>query len=73
MESIPQSLPLSILLVVLAAAFAVLAVLYALGDIQVLVSDPHSPHHVTHAVLFGVLALASLVAANFTRPRSLGQ
>ncbi len=71
MDSIPQSAPLSILLVVLAVVFAVLAVLYALGDIQVLVSDPHAPHHVTHAVLFGVLALASMVAANFTRPRAV--
>ncbi len=70
MESIPQSAPLSILLVVLAVVFAVLAVLYALGAIQVLVSDPHATHHYTHAILFGVLAVASLIAANFTRPRA---
>lgn len=70
MESIPQSAPLSILLVVMAAVFAVLMVLYALGAIQILVSDPHAAHHYTHAALFGVLALASLIAANFTRPRA---
>jgi len=70
MESIPQSAPLSIVLVLLAVVFAVLAVLYALGDIQLLVSDPHSPHHWTHMVLFAVLAVASLIGANFTRPKA---
>ena len=70
MESIPQSAPLSILLVVLAVVFAVLAVLYGIGTIQFLVSDTHSAHHYTHAVLFGVLTVASLIAANFTRPRT---
>jgi len=70
MESIPQSAPVSILLVVLAVVFAIAAVLYAMGTIQFLVSDPHSPHHFTHAILFGVLAVASLIAANFTRPRA---
>jgi hypothetical protein len=70
MESIPRSLPLSIGLVVLAVVFAILAVLYAMGAIQVLVSDPSSPHHYTHMALFGVLAIASLIAANFTRPRA---
>jgi len=70
MQSIPQSAPLSIALVVLAVVFAVLAVLYAMGGLQVLVSDPHATHHYTHAILFGVLALASLVAANFTRPKA---
>jgi hypothetical protein len=70
MEGIPQSAPLSIGLIVLALVFAALAVLYALGDIQLLVSDTSSHHHYTHAVLFGVLALGSLVAANLARPRT---
>jgi hypothetical protein len=70
MESIPQSGPLSIGLLVLAVVFAVVAVLYAMGSIQFLVTDTHSTHHYTHAVLFGVLTVASLVAANFTRPRA---
>jgi len=70
MESIPQSAPVSILLVVLAVVFAIAAVLYAMGTIQFLVSDPNAPHHYTHMILFGVLALASLIAANFTRPRT---
>lgn len=70
MESIPQSAPLSILLVVLAVVFALLAVLYAVGAIHFAVSDPHATHHPTHAILFGVLCVGSLIAANFTRPRS---
>jgi hypothetical protein len=70
MESIPRSAPLSIGLVVLALVFVVLAVLYALGDIQVLVTDTHATHHYTHTVLFAILALGSLVLANFTRPRT---
>ncbi|HEY4027829.1 MAG TPA: hypothetical protein VGO86_15485 [Candidatus Dormibacteraeota bacterium] len=70
MQSIPRSGPLSILLVVLALVFAVLAVLYAAGTIQFAVSDPTAAHHPTHAILLAVLCVASLVAANFTRPRS---
>lgn len=70
MQSIPQSAPLSIGLVVLAVVFVILAVLYAVGAIQLFVSDTHSAHHYTHTILFAVLAVASLVAANFTRPRT---
>jgi hypothetical protein len=65
-----QSAPLSIGLIVLAVVFAILAILYAMGTIQFLVSDTSSPHHYTHAILFGVLALASLIGANFARPRT---
>jgi hypothetical protein len=56
-------------LVVLAVVFLVVAVLYAFGVLQIAVSDPHASHHYTHAVLFVGLALASLVAANFARPK----
>ena len=56
-------------LVVLAVVFLVVGVLYALGVLQIAVSDPHASHHYTHAVLFVGLALASLVAANFARPK----
>jgi hypothetical protein len=56
-------------LVVLAVVFLVVAVLYALGVLQILVSDTHAAHHYTHAVLFVGLAVASLVAANFARPK----
>jgi hypothetical protein len=56
-------------LVVLAVVFLVVAVLYAVGVLQILVSDTHAAHHYTHAVLFVGLAVASLVAANFARPK----
>jgi hypothetical protein len=56
-------------LVVLAVVFLVVAVLYAFGLLQILVSDTHASHHYTHAVLFVGLAVASLVAANFARPK----
>jgi hypothetical protein len=32
-----------------------------------MVSDTHAAHHYTHAVLFAVLAVASLIGANFAR------
>jgi hypothetical protein len=62
---------LAIGLVVLAAVFLVLASLYYEGVIQVFVSDPHAAHHSTHAILFGVLAIASLIGANFARPKRM--
>jgi hypothetical protein len=55
--------------VVLAIIFLIVAVLYAFGILQILVSDTHASHHYTHAVLFVALAVASLVAANFARPK----
>jgi hypothetical protein len=64
-------MPLAAALVVLAVVFLVLAVLYAIGAIQLFVSDPHATHHYTHAVLFTGLAVASLVAANFARPKRI--
>ncbi|HEY3195494.1 MAG TPA: hypothetical protein VGK42_09685 [Candidatus Dormibacteraeota bacterium] len=62
--------PLAVSLVVLAVVFLVIAALYAVGMLQILVSDPHASHHYTHAVLFVALAAASLVAANFARPKN---
>jgi hypothetical protein len=56
-------------LVVLAVVFLIVAVLYAFGILQIAVSDAHASHHYTHAVLFVGLAVASLVAANFARPK----
>ena len=56
-------------LVALAVVFLAVAVLYAFGVLQILVSDTHASHHYTHAVLFVGLAVASLVAANFARPK----
>jgi hypothetical protein len=60
---------LAIALVVLAVAFFVIAALYYEGVLQILVTDTHAAHHPTHAILFTVLALASLVAANFARAK----
>ena len=56
-------------LVVLAVVFMVVAGLYAVGVLQFMVSDPHASHHYTHAILFSVLAVASLIAANFARSK----
>ena len=61
--------PLAAALVLLAVVFLVIAGLYAVGALQILVTDPHAAHHYTHAVLFVGLAVASLVAANFARPK----
>ena len=60
---------LAMALVVLAVVFAVVAGLYAVGVLQLLVSDTHASHHYTHAILFGVLAIASLIGANFARSK----
>jgi hypothetical protein len=64
-------MPLAVLFVVLAVVFLIVGALYALGVLQIAVSDPNSPHHYTHAILFAVLAVASLIAANFTRPKTV--
>jgi hypothetical protein len=56
-------------LVVLAVVFLVVSGLYAVGVLQFMVSDPHASHHYTHAILFFVLAVASLIGANFARPK----
>jgi hypothetical protein len=59
-------------LVALAVVFLVVAGLYALGVIQFMVSEAHSTHHYTHAILFFVLAVASLIGANFARSNGKG-
>ena len=66
-----KSNTLAIGLVVLAVIFVVLGGLYYEGVLQIAVSDPHAAHHTTHAILFAVLAVASLVAANFARERTV--
>jgi hypothetical protein len=60
---------LAIGLVGLAIVFVILAGLYYEGVIQIFVSDSHAAHHTTHAILFSVLAVASLIAANFARSK----
>jgi hypothetical protein len=60
---------LSVALVALAIVFFVVAGLYAVGVLQFMVSDPTASHHYTHAILFVVLATASLIGANFARSK----
>ncbi len=54
---------------VLGIVFVIIAVLYALGVLQLFASSTSGPHY-KHAILFAVLALASFVAANFARPKT---
>ncbi len=65
-----KSNSLALGLVILAVVFFVVGVLYYLGVLQIAVSDTHAAHHTTHAILFSVLAIASLIAANFARPKT---
>jgi hypothetical protein len=62
---------LAVGLVILAVIFAVIGGLYYEGVLQIAVSDSHAAHHTTHAILFAVLAVASLIAANFAREKTV--
>jgi hypothetical protein len=53
---------------ILGIVFLIVAALYALGVLQLFASTNTGPHY-KHAILFGVLAVASFVAANFARPK----
>lgn len=64
-----RSNSLAVALGVLGVVFIVVAVLYALGVLQILTSSSSGPHY-KHAVLFAVLAVASFVGANFARPKA---
>ena len=64
-----KSSSLAIGLGVLGIVFIVIAVLYALGILQLFASTESGPHY-KHTLLFGVLAIASFVAANFARPKT---
>ncbi len=64
-----KSNSLAVALGVLGVVFIVVAVLYALGVLQILTSSSSGPHY-KHAVLFAVLAVASFVGANFARPKA---
>jgi hypothetical protein len=65
-----KSTPLSYLFFALGLLSLVVAALYYFGVLQIAVSDPHAAHHVTHAILFTVLAVACFVAFNFARPKA---
>ena len=53
-------------LAVLGVLFLVVAALYAVGVLQFFASTTSGPHY-KHAALFGVLGLATFIAANFAR------
>lgn len=59
---------MAIALVALAVIFAILAILYGVGALQLFTSTG-AGRHKSHAILFGILAIASLVGANFARQR----
>ncbi|HEY8798508.1 MAG TPA: hypothetical protein VIO85_11665 [Candidatus Dormibacteraeota bacterium] len=65
-----KSTPIAVGFGILAVIFLVVAVLYALGDLQLFASTTSGPHY-KHAILFVVLAVASVIAANFTRPKTV--
>ena len=65
-----KSTPIAVGFGILSAVFLVVAVLYALGALQLFASTSTGPHY-KHAILFVVLAVASLIAANFTRPKTV--
>jgi hypothetical protein len=56
--------------IVLAVVFAALAVFYASSNTSLLASAYGK--HSKHAVLFALLAVLSLAAASFARPRKAG-
>ena len=64
-----KSSSLAIGLAILGIAFVIVAALYALGVLQLFASTTSGPHF-KHAILFGVLAVATFVAANFARPKT---
>ena len=55
---------------VLGILFVIIAVLYALGVLQLFASTTSGPHY-KHAILFAVLAVASFVGANFARVKTV--
>ncbi len=63
-----RSSSIAVALGVVGVIFIIVAVLYALGVLQILTSTTSGPHY-KHAILFIVLAVASFVAANFARPK----
>jgi hypothetical protein len=61
---------LAIGLVALAVVFVILAILYAVGVLAIFTSTGAGGPHYKHAVLLAVLAVVSLVGANFARRRT---
>jgi multisubunit Na+/H+ antiporter MnhE subunit len=64
------SRPLALALIVLAVIFALVAIFYFTQETNFLASGRPMLHW-KHAILFTVLTLLALVAANFARPKSV--
>jgi predicted Co/Zn/Cd cation transporter (cation efflux family) len=64
------SRPLALALIVLAVVFAALAIFYFTQKTNLLASGRPALHW-KHAIVFTVLTLLALVAANFARPKSI--
>jgi hypothetical protein len=64
------SRPLALALIVLAVIFALVAIFYFTQKTSFLAGG-HPAKHFKHAILFIALAVLSLVAANFARPKSI--
>jgi predicted membrane protein len=55
---------------ILGIVFVIVAILYAVGVLQLFASTTSGPHY-KHAILFAVLAVASFVGANFAREKAV--
>jgi hypothetical protein len=64
------SRPLALALMVLAVIFALAAIFYFTQKTNFLASG-HPALHWKHAIVFTALALLSVVAANFARPKAV--
>jgi hypothetical protein len=65
-----KSNPFAAALGILGIVFVIVAILYALGVLQLFASTTSGPHY-KHAILFAVLAVASFVGANFAREKAV--
>lgn len=67
-----KSNSVAVVLGVLGVVFIIIGVLYVIGGILPTFTSAgvEGPHY-KHAILFAVLAVASFVAANFARPRTV--
>jgi len=64
------SRPLALALLVLAVIFAIATVFYFTQKTSFLASGPPAMH-LKHAIVFTVLTLLAVIAANFARPKSI--
>ena len=67
-----KSNTLAVALGILGVIFVIAAILYIIGGIlPTFTSSAPQGTHAKHAILAAVLAVASFVAANFARPRTV--